>query len=419
MFRGKRLRRSVAFLFCLSTPVVAVESRPSWDFVFSRGVSALDDGRYQDALPQLSTALELARTFSPDDLRLMKSMYALALAHQIQGQPDLAEQLYLEAKTAIDAAGPSARPLLGYVLQGVGQLRFDQGRWPEAEALLRQSIEECNVYGGPTHSSTLAAQRHLGEVLAAEGSTAEAEQVFESLIATLRQSSSAGPDFLAGALANLAALYVHQNRFDQAEPLLRESLNLASQRGVPGPVLADTLVNLGEMYRLEHISERAEPLLKKALNIYATVNDPHQAGALNELGLLALDERKFAIAKDYIKQSLRIYERVIGPAHLLTARVKAALAQAVLGERDIPQARSLIREALLTERSTAGETHCGYARLLMIAGKVEEAGHQRAQADTFYRQALEVYRGSLGDRNPERAQAEQAYALFTKSVRKD
>ena len=419
MSRVVSVKRSSVLLFFLIAPLFASAEEANWALMYSRGVAAIDAGRSQDALPQLSAALDKARTFAPGDVRLIKSLYTLGFIHQIQGDPGLAEPLYTEAKAVIEAGNGNVRPLLGYVLQGLGQIRFDQGRWTEAESLLRQALAECIAYAGPAHSATLSAERHLAEVLAAEGSISDAESHFENLISALRQSTSERPDFLAGVLANYGSFYVHQERFDRAMPLLQESLTLASQDGIPGPVLADALMSLGEMYRLEHSCARAEPLLKKALHFYEIANDPHQAGALNELGLIALDERKFAIAKDYIQQSLHIYEKVIGPAHVLTARVKAALAQAVLGERDIPQARSLIREALNIERHILGEKHSDYARLLMIAGNVEEAGLQRSDADRFYRQALEVYRDSLGDQSPERTGAEKSYARFAKSLRKE
>jgi len=416
MFGAANVWQSSVLLFFLTTPVFAAVEESNWDLAYSQGVAALDDGRYGDAVQQLSAALDLARNSGPEDVRLMKSLYALGLAYQTQGDPASAEPLYMEAKAAIEAGGPPSRPLLGYVYQGLGQLRFDQGRWKEAESLLRQSMAVCIVHAGPLHPCTLSAERHLAEVLAAEGSTTEAETHFENLISTLRRLPSERPDFLVGTLANYGALFVHEERFDRAAPLLQESLSLASQSGIPAPVLGDTLVSLGEMYRLEHSYARAEPLLRKALNIYETANDPHQAGALNELGLVALDEQKFAIAKNYIKQSLHIYEKAIGPAHVMTARVKAALAEAFLGERDIAQARSLIGEALNIERRILGEKHSDYARLLMIAGNVEQAGRRRADADRFYRQALEVYRESLDVHSPERAGAEQSYARFAKSL---
>jgi tetratricopeptide (TPR) repeat protein len=418
MCHGMSVRQKFATLVCLLTPLYAASDQPTWDHAYSQGLAAFDAGHYDEALPSLINSLDLARALPSGNAQLVKSAYTLALTYQLQGEPAQAEPLFLEAKTAVEAMGASGRTLSGYVLDGLGELRLNQGRWKDAGVLLRQAVSQCRETHGETHPCTLAAERHLGELLVVEGSTIEAQNLFEHLLATLRQTPSAPPDFLAGTMGNLAALFITENRFDLAEPLLRESLALTNQNGVSGPVRADVLLDLGELYRLEHDSARAEPLLKKALCIYETANDTHQAGALNELGLIALDEGKFAIAKGYLSQSLRIYQKIAGTTHLLTARVKAGLAQAFLGERDIQQARTLIREALTTERQSLGDKHSDYARLLMIAGRVEETGHRRAEADTYYRQALDVYRESLADGHPERTGAERNYARFAKSLQK-
>ncbi len=418
MCHGTSVGQKFVILACLLTPLFAASEQQTWDRAYGQGLAAFNAGRYAEAVPSLTDSLHRARALPSSDVRVVKSAYTLALTYQFQGEPALAESLYLEAQTAVEALGASGRPLRGYVLDGLGDLRLNQGRWKDADVLLRQAVAECRESLGETHSCTLAAERHLGELLAVEGSTIEAQDLFEHLIATLRQAPSVPLDFLAGTMANLAALFITENRFDLAEPLLRESLALTNQNGVSGPVLADVLLDLGELYRLEHDTARAEPLIKKALGIYETANDAHQAGALNELGLIALDEGKFAIARNYLGQSLRIYQKIAGATHLLTARVKAGLAQAFLGERDIQQARTLIREALAAERQSLGDKHSDYARLLMIAGRVEETGHRRGEADTYYRQALEVYRASLEDGHPERTGAERNYARFAKSLQK-
>jgi len=54
----------------------------------------------------------------------------------------------------------------------------------------------------------------------------------------------------------------------------------------------------------------------------------------------------------------------------------------------------------------------------MIAGRVDETGHQRAEADTYYHQALDVYRESLANGHLERTGAERNYARFAKSLQK-
>ena len=312
--------------------------------------------------------------------------------------------------------GESGRRLLGYVLESLGELRMQQARWLESEQLLERAVTACSETHGETHACTLTARRRLGELLSMQGRNDEAERLFKQLIGTLRQVRSS-PELLAGALTNLAGVYNAQGRYELAEPLLNESLAVASQSGITGAAVADSWVDLGQLYRLEGDSARAEPLLRKALVIYEKADDPHQAGALSELGLMAMDEKKFAIARDYLSRSLNVYQKIVGSTHLFAARVKAGLAEAFLGEHDIPKARTLVAEALTTEREALGGQHCEYARLLMLAGKIEEAGRQGKQADKYYRQALGIYRLSFADGHPERKQAEQNYARFVKSLR--
>jgi tetratricopeptide (TPR) repeat protein len=326
-----------------------------------------------------------------------------------------AEPLYIQTRDVVESMGADGHALLPYVLDGLGQLRFDQGRWKDAETLLRRAVSMGREVHGETHPSTLAALRHLGQLLVAQES-AEAEGLFQNQISTVRQTSDLPGDFLASCLTNFATFYVATGRYELAEPLLQESSDLIAQHGA-NPLLADNLLDLGTIYRMQHNDARAEPLFKKALHIYESADDPHQAGALQQLGMIALDEGKYTIAKERLSQSLGMYQHVLGSAHMLVARVKASLAEAFLGEHNYTEAKSLIQDALATERKTLGEDHATVARVMMVAGKVEEQGHRDTQAAEYYRQATEIYRRSLPSGNLELRQAEKQYARFAKSLR--
>ncbi len=410
-------RRILTTILCLLPPLVGASDRQDWNLNYNRGQDAFEAGRYDEAVPALTAALGQARAFSPADPRLVKSAYTLALTYYVKGQPALAEPLYLEAKRTAEAIGSDGLPLLGYVLEGLGELRMEQARWKESEQMFNQAIEACSATHAKNHPCTLAAKRHLGELLAMEGRTTEAEDLFQQLLGILRQVPYS-PEFLAETLDNLAAVYTAESRFALAESSLRESMEVASQNSITGPVLADTLADLGRLYRLEGNTARAEPLLTKALGIYEAAHDPHQAGTLNELGRIAINDTKFAVAKDYFSRSLNVYNKIDGSAHLFAARVEAGLAEAFLGEHNISKARELIGEALTTERQSLGGGHEEYARLLMVAARVEEAGHRSSEAERYYKQALDIYRQSLADGHPERDRAEQNYARFIKSLRK-
>jgi hypothetical protein len=69
-------------------------------------------------------------------------------------------------------------------------------------------------------------------------------------------------------------------------------------------------------------------------------------------------------------------------------------------------------------RACLGDAHSGIAKFLMVAARVQERQHRPSEADLYYRQALTIYRQSLPNDHPERAEAEQLYAQFSKSLRK-
>ncbi len=410
--------RSLATWFCLAAPLFAAQESASWESNYNQALAAMDAGQYAQAVAALTVSLTEARKLPQPDERQVKSAHTLALAYQLQGNLAEAEPLFLEAKRSVEALGSQGSVLLGYVLDGLGELRLDQGRAAEAEPLLRKALESCRAALGARHFCTLTATRHLGVLLTTRGATGEAEALFQNLVGVLRQDTTLPRDFLAGCLANLATAYMREGRYETAEPLLKESLELGNQAGSATPALADTLLDLGELYRLENNPARAEPLINKALHIYEAANDPQQASALSQLGQVALDEGKFATAKQRLRQSLSIYQRLLGPVHLLVGRAKGRLAEAFLGERNFTEAKSLIHDALETERKTAGDDNSAFARLLMVAGKIEEQDHCASQAAEYYRQAVDIYRKSLKSGHPERAQAEQLYARFAKSLRK-
>lgn len=147
-------------------------------------------------------------------------------------------------------------------------------------------------------------------------------------------------------------------------------------------------------------------------------DDPHLADALNELGLAAIEEGKYAIAKEDFERSLALYEKMFGPQTVAVAGAEAGLAQAYLGERNYKKAERFIGRAIAIGRASLGDAHLGVAKLLMVAARIQERAHRPSEADLLYRQALAIYRRRLLDDHPDRTEAEQQYAHFSKSFQK-
>ena len=416
MARLKSRGRSSVLAVLLTALVLAAEEQPNFTANYTDGVKALQTGHYPEARKLLAAAYEQATAFPPDDVRRAVAAHALATIYQFQGQHDRASALFLEAKRILETQGPS--PQLASILDGLGELRFEQGRWTEAEALLNQAVSLDRRLRGEKDPFTMIAAGHLGELYSAQGRMKEGEALLQQAIEVFRTSKSVSTETLAITLEGLARAYIIEGRYAQAEPLLQEALELNRKLGDMHPALADSLLALGTLYRVEGDRARAEPLLKKAARIYEAAGDPHLGAAISELGVIAIQEGKYAIAREALTRTIAIFEKSLGRDHPTLAMAQARLAEAYLGERNFAEAQPLIERSLAVLRRSLGESHFELAGPLLIAARIEAQQHHTAAADSYYRQALNVYRQTLAGDHPQLAMAERQYQKFSKSLRK-
>jgi tetratricopeptide (TPR) repeat protein len=396
----------------------AAQEKTSWDQDFQDGVKAYASGNLPQAVESLTAALNDAQAFPPQDLRRADVAHLLGMSYQFLGKFERTETLYAEARSILEANGEGGRKLLGILLDSLAQLRFEQERWKDAEGFARQAIELCSETRGERDPSTLVANRHLGEIYSAEGRSTEAETIFQRVIKAARENPAVGSRLLPNILRDEAFILLAKGQYRQAEPLLKEALDLSNKLGENDSETADSLLALARLYRADNNTARAEPLLKRAERIYEKNNDPCLAHALQELGLIATADGKYAIARQHLLRSVSIYRDFLGPDHINVAFAEVGLAEAYLGERNYADAKSVIEHALAKEQGVLTQTHAELARAHLTAARISEAQRLASEADSHYQQALNIYRRTTPRDSPVRVMAERQYERFEKSFRK-
>jgi len=144
-----------------------------------------------------------------------------------------------------------------------------------------------------------------------QGRYNDAEPLYlQSLDIRKRQLGNDHPD-VATILNNLAGLYESQGRYNDAEPLLLQSLDIRKrQLGNDHPHVAQSLNNLAQLYYSQGQYNDAEPLYLQSLDIKKRQlgNDyPDVATSLNNLALLYESQRKYLEAENLAQQALVIY----------------------------------------------------------------------------------------------------------------
>src|SRR5689334_3203348 len=125
-------------LVCLSI-VSCSAPQSSWPDLYSSGIAARGQARFQEARPYLEEALAAARNDAgASDADRAEMTDALGIVCQGLGDLTAAERFLLEARALSETHPQSNSALRAFILGDLGSLRLFQGRLPEAEGLLRQ-----------------------------------------------------------------------------------------------------------------------------------------------------------------------------------------------------------------------------------------------------------------------------------------
>jgi tetratricopeptide (TPR) repeat protein len=198
-----------------------------------------------------------------------------------------AEPLLLGARIDIAATRGPADMAVAPVLADLARIALARGALPRAEKLARQAMAIA-----PAGAKEL---RVLGAVLAAERQFSAAATILEKVLALSGDDEAE----TARSLSQLADLYLRQDRYADALPLIEKAIVIDQRRLAPDhPLLAGDWYELGVAYlglkrpglaervlrsaidRLEGGGERATP---RAANIgLGLARALHEEGRLNE-----------------------------------------------------------------------------------------------------------------------------------------
>jgi Flp pilus assembly protein TadD len=184
-----------------------------------------------------------------------------------------------------------------------------------------------------------------------QGRYNDAEPLYlQSLDIRKRQLGNDHPD-VATILNNLAGLYESQGRYNDAEPLYLQSLDIRKrQLSNDHPDVATSLNNLAQLYYSQGRYNDAEPLLLQSLDIRKRQlgNDhPHVAQSLNNLAQLYYSQGQYNDAEPLYLQSLDIRKRQLGNDHPDVAQSLNNLAQLYYSQRKYLEAENLAQQALV------------------------------------------------------------------------
>ncbi|HEU0225868.1 MAG TPA: tetratricopeptide repeat protein [Steroidobacteraceae bacterium] len=333
---------------------------------------------------------------------------AAGSAYRGIGEHGEASRLIGQAVTLRRERG-AAEPLpLARALLAESALRRDQGSFEVAADRAREAVQALGratgggrLDGDSELAATLATARlDLAEVLRRSSQLDEASSLAAAVIDGLEQSGAAGTAEYVYALFELGRIRAAQDRFAEAETLLRRahSMQLATGGGNSERAV-ETRNGLADVLVLTGRPAEAEQLLRQNLeSVRLVYGDRHgQYGiAWNNLANAISDiPEKYGEAEQAYLKALELLSSMYGLAHPEVATTYNNLGALYLKTREWDKAAQAQRRAMELREALLGATHpytagskLGYALALNRLGRASEAEQLLREVQAALTQSL-------------------------------
>jgi tetratricopeptide (TPR) repeat protein len=247
----------------------------------------------------------------------------------------------------------AAKPIYGSILEArfkkyaeAGTAALQDGRLPEAEQLLRKSLNYTQVQTSQMRSMMIGCKQNLAQALIHLRRYAEAATQAEDAVRLLTTYASNRPDFV-NALHVLAQTYLNLARYEEAVTVYTWAVDHLSEHGSGQWTLLPTYQDLSTALLRAGETDKALAKILTAIELEKQVDpDAAATGARFRLALIRHERGEFTEADRVYAEVLGIRETKFGRKHEQTAIALADIAWLRCSEKRYEESEALAREAL-------------------------------------------------------------------------
>jgi len=298
--------------------------------------------RYADAESTLLRALALEQPV----LDRAATLNALGLIYTTIDQYEKAEPLLNEALAIRTNELPADSTPTLETISNLATVDSAKGRYADAEAKFRYALRATDV-AGQTQSTSIALQSLLlSQVLVSQGKLDEADVLIRRSLDLYQQRLGSDHPRFAGALKTLASIEALRGRDRDAEDHYRQALAIDEKViGPQSPAVAADLMSLVPLLKRAGKQQDAKANIQRALAINIAqfdADNPMIVGAILASANMAYEVGQYADARQLADRARQIQERALGPEHyaLVGSWIFAARSMSVPASSSLPWAMS-------------------------------------------------------------------------------
>jgi serine/threonine protein kinase len=229
-----------------------------------------EEGKFDQALSLMQETLQRRKaTLGPNHIRTLAAMYILAKVYKAAGKTGRALDLFketIEGMKANPEMGPEHRYTLK-AMNGLAGTYLEAGELDLAMNLFQETLARRTALLGLEHPETISTMHDFSRCLLRAGKSEKAEALLRDCL-KLREKNQPDHWKTFDTKSELGGALVGQQKYAEAEPLLRDGYEGMKQREVTIPTifkvrLTEALERLVRLYDTWDKKDKADVLRKK------------------------------------------------------------------------------------------------------------------------------------------------------------
>ncbi len=252
-------------------------------------------------------------------------------------------------------------------------IRADLGRVAEAEAEIRQVLEQRRSRLDERAKATAEAMQYLGNVLLLQGRPEDAATVLRPAIQVYNATIGAGAANTIYANVSFAAALRELGEFGRAESILRQTLKIIEGKAGPQTMLLESLLScLTSVLIMQGKYAEADAINARALALSELVGEDgtaRHAMLLSAAGTIDLMQGRVDESLVHLEQSRDILQRYMQPDNPVWIETIYPLGLVYHKKGRLAEAEAALRRALAIKEAMLGS---GSAAVAFVANELAE-----------------------------------------------
>lgn len=260
----------------------------AWSAAMESAKKFKNSGNTKQELVELRRALAIANALPRPNDKIVGSMNTLADLYRSMGRPYSARMFFLECVAVYEKLGKGDTAEHATLLDHAGQALIALREYAEAEKLLERAIAIYKKTLGAENADLAMAMCTLGELYIQQKEEAKGEKMLQDSRTMMKKVLK--PDDMRILVSEdyLAKYYAGHGKLKEAEELQTLVLNqMENKYGKTNPALIVAINNLAQTLFREQKYAEADPLFKRSIELTEQAYGPKHSRTRHARGLYA------------------------------------------------------------------------------------------------------------------------------------